>query len=254
MIERERAVITGLFLLLLVLWLGFAVHASRRFPGSLAGGLLAVSAAVLMVVVPAGYATIKRIPRLKRFVTQRIAMRTLLTWHVHTGIAGAILALLHTAHKFDSPLGIALTTSMLLTVLTGYIGRHFLSFVSMEVHEKQAWLAQLRAAYDEIARELATRPDPLLGLAVSRRGGMRLASVLVGDAPIVDDPRATVGPRAIRLAESIADVEYAIKTHERLKSRSSRWLKLHVLTSSIFYVLLGLHVWASIHFGLRWWP
>ena len=252
--QRERYAATGLVLLLLVLWLGFSVHASPRFPGSLAGGILAVSAAVLMVVVPVGYAAVKRMPRLKRLVTKRIAMRTLLAWHVYTGIAGAILALLHTAHKFDSPLGMALTTSLLLTVLTGYIGRHFLGVVSMELGEKQAWLAELRAAYDEVAEDLATRTDPLLGLAASRRTRMRLARLPVSEIALADEVRTSAGARAIRLAESIADVEYAITAHELLKGRASRWLRLHALTSIVFYVLLTLHVWASIYFGVRWWP
>ena len=252
--QRERYAATGLVLLLLVLWLGFSVHASPRFPGSLAGGMLAVSAAVLMVVVPVGYAAVKRIPRLKRLVTKRVAMRTLLAWHVYTGIAGAILALLHTAHRFESPLGMALTTSLLLTVLTGYVGRHFLGFVSMELGEKQAWLAELRAAYDEVAEDLATRTDPLLGLAASRRTRMRLARLPVSEIALADEVRTSAGARAIRLAESIADVEYAITAHELLKGRASRWLRLHALTSIVFYVLLTLHVWASIYFGVRWWP
>lgn len=252
--ERERYAATLMVLLLVVLWLGFSVHASPRFPGSLAGGMLALSAAALMVLVPAAYAAVKRIPSLRRLVTRRIAMRTLLTWHVYTGIAGAILALLHSAHKFDSPLGIALTTTMLLTVLTGYIGRHFLGFVSLELHEKQTWLAQLRTAYDELAEDVATRTDPLLGLAASRRTRMRLASLLVTETAVADETRTSPGARAIRLADSIADVEYAITAHELLRGRASRWLKLHLLTSIVFYLLLALHVWASIYFGLRWWP
>ena len=26
----------------------------------------------------------------------------------------------------------------------------------------------------------------------------------------------------------------------------------HIVLSLLFYVLLGLHIWAGIHFGLRW--
>jgi hypothetical protein len=248
----ERAVVTWMLLLLLVLWLGFSVHASPRFPGSLLGGIVAIAALVSLVLVPLGYALVKRTRRLKHAITPRVSMRTLLAWHVHAGVAGAILALLHTAHKFDSALGIALTTSMLLAVATGYIGRHFQSFVVMELREKEAWLARLRAAYNAVAIELATKADPLVGLARSHRAGRWLATLMVSDAAITV-PGASAGVRAIRLAESIADVEYAIASHELLKIRSSRWLKLHALTWSVFYLLLVLHVWASVHFGLRWW-
>jgi hypothetical protein len=58
--------------------------------------------------------------------------------------------------------------------------------------------------------------------------------------------------RALRLAESMADLEYAIKTHETFKRWFSRWLKFHIVISVILYVLLALHVWSGIHFGLRW--
>ncbi len=58
--------------------------------------------------------------------------------------------------------------------------------------------------------------------------------------------------RALRLAESIANVEYAVKTHETFKRWFAAWLKFHIVISFILYGLLALHVWAGIHFGLRW--
>jgi len=50
----------------------------------------------------------------------------------------------------------------------------------------------------------------------------------------------------------VADLEYAIRTHEFFKRWFSRALVVHIVLSIIFYVLLGLHIWAGIHFGLRW--
>jgi hypothetical protein len=62
---------------------------------------------------------------LKKVVTQRVSMRTLLTWHIYAGIVGPILAILHTGHKFNSSLGIALTAMMILVTLSGFVGRSF---------------------------------------------------------------------------------------------------------------------------------
>jgi hypothetical protein len=56
----------------------------------------------------------------------------------------------------------------------------------------------------------------------------------------------------IRTAEGVADLEYAIRTHEHFKRWFARSLKLHIILSVVFYLLLALHVWAAIHFGLRW--
>ena len=56
----------------------------------------------------------------------------------------------------------------------------------------------------------------------------------------------------LRLSESIADVEYSIKTHENFKAWFGKWLKFHIVISIILYALMALHIWAAIHFGLRW--
>ena len=56
----------------------------------------------------------------------------------------------------------------------------------------------------------------------------------------------------IRTAEGVADLEYAVRTHELFKRWFGRSLTLHIATSCAFYVLLLLHIWSGIHFGLRW--
>jgi hypothetical protein len=50
----------------------------------------------------------------------------------------------------------------------------------------------------------------------------------------------------------VADLEYAIRTHQIFKRWFAFSLKLHIVLSIVLYVLLGLHIWAGIHFGLRW--
>jgi hypothetical protein len=250
--ERERTVVTGLILLQLVLWLGFVVHRSPRFPGSLAGGLFAIAGALLMVLFPMAYAAVKRLPGVKQVVTRRVPLRRLLTWHVYTGILGSILALLHTGHRFESPLGIALTAMMLLTVLSGYVGRYFLSYVSLELHEKQDLLTTLATLYNQIAGELARQPDPVVTFAASHGVLARMLGRSLVPETVPGQGTVTPSYRATHLAESIADLEYAISTHELLKRRCARWLQVHIVTSCAFYLLLLLHIWSGIYFGLRW--
>ena len=88
--QQERLIIGGLVALMLVLWLGFLVHRSPRFPGSTWGGALGVSGAALMLV-PLAYSVVKRIRPLKRLVTRRVSMATLLKWHICAGVVGPIL-------------------------------------------------------------------------------------------------------------------------------------------------------------------
>ena len=62
------------------------------------------------MLVPLGaYSVVKRVRIIKRRVTGWMSMRTLLTFHIYTALIGSILVLLHTGHKFDSPLGMAQT-------------------------------------------------------------------------------------------------------------------------------------------------
>lgn len=254
--ERERPVVTGLIGLMLVLWLGFLLHTSPRFAGSLAGGVFGVSAALLMLW-PLGYSVVKRVPAIKAAVSKRIHLRTLLALHVYTGILGATLAIIHTGHKFNNILAVGLTTAMLLAILTGYIGRHFMNQISTEMREEQDELAAMQSAYDalgvQLAEELAKSPaDP----SVTPEGRFhRSLKTFFGASPEAAPNLTEKGSQpalAMRLTESMADLEYSIKTHEFLKRRFSIWLNLHIAASIIFYVLLTIHIVVGIYYGLRW--
>lgn len=222
--ESERIVVTEITILMLLVWLGFLVHQSPRFPGSFWGTMLGIGGAALMLV-PVVYSMIKRVPWLQSHLPPFLSMRTLLAWHVYAGLTGPILALLHASHKFDSPLGIGLTAIMLIVALSGFIGRYL----------------YLRTADDRTAKE-----SLLAGLQDAYRN---TTSTLMNARAL---EFATPENRIVSLAESIADVEYAIKTDELFKRFFRLWLKIHVLIASIFYLALGLHVWSAIHFGLRW--
>jgi hypothetical protein len=249
--ERERIVVLGLVGFVLLLWLGFAVHRSPRFPGSPAGGVLGVAGALLMVW-PLGYSAVKRVAVVKQWVTRRVRMRTLLAWHVYTGLVGATLAILHTGHRFTSPLGMVLTGAMLVAVLTGFMGRYFLGQISRELREKQDLLMKMQESYRQTAEEISRAREPAVAAAASRGALRRLAMKIFAPEEEVAESGLALSYRAVRLAESMADLEYAIKTHELLKRRFALWLDLHIAASIVFYVLLALHVWAGIYFGLRW--
>lgn len=250
--ERERTIIGSLLLLQLILWLGFLVHRSPRFPGSLAGGILAISAAVLMILPPVIYSAAKRSAFFKRFVTRRISLGTLLSLHVYTSITGAILAILHTGHRFESNLGIALTAMMLLTVFSGFVGRYFLRYETLELGEKRDLLNKLATDYNQIVGEMSRQPNVEIVDAALHNFIRRALNSFVGADILLGQEKNALSRRAVRLAESISDVEFAIKSHELLKRRAALWLKAHIATSCAFYLLLALHVGAAIYFGLRW--
>ena len=204
------------------------------------------------MLVPLAYLFVKRIPALRKAVTQRVPMRTLLAWHIYAGILGPVLVLLHTGHHFESVLGASLAGLTIVVVLSGYVGRYLLRNISAELREKREQLGQLEVAYTQMQTAMAASPDVPAVVARRRRLWRRVVDAFfVSDAG--NDPTlAAVVTRAMRLAESRADLEYAIGTHERFKRWFGKWLRWHIALSMLLYVLLALHVWATIYFGLRW--
>ena len=141
---------------------------------------------------------------------------------------------------------------MMLTVLSGFIGRYFLSYSSQELREKQDQLNLLATQYNQLIGGVAQKPEPKIAYTASRGTLRRAFNSFVGIESFGRDAEVPLSVRAIRLAESIADLEYAIKTHEFLKRRTTQWLTIHIATSIAFYLLLIIHIWSAIYFGLRY--
>ena len=243
--DRERIVISGILSLLVLGWLGFLVHSSPRFAGSGMGAVFGIAAAVLMLI-PLAYPIVKRIPFINARVTRHVSMQTQLTVHVYAGIFGPVLAIIHTGHKYESWLGISLTAVMLLVVVSGFAVRYLLTYANQEVKDKLLLLQTARGDLDHAWGVLENTPVEMRGLPHANLLTAGLASVGI------DVSSGGPAGEVTRLAESVADLEYAVRTHEFFKRWFARSLQLHIVLSIMLYVLLGLHVWAGIQLGLRW--
>lgn len=202
--------LTGLVAVLAATWLGFVVHISPRFAGSGTGVAVGIGGASLMVGALA-YVLPRRIPRVRRW----FPLARMLSIHVVCGVVGPLLAIVHTGHRFERPLGVALVTAVLLVVATGYAGHVVLRKLS---HHRGELAAMQPALRDRLRREAAGPPS-----------------------------RATR-----RLAAAIADVELATAGSARLETWLRRWRVLHVALTVVLFALLGVHVWAAFYFGVRW--
>jgi hypothetical protein len=219
--NSERLIVVSVFAVLVFAWLGFLLHVSPRFAGSGLGAVFGLSSAALMLV-PLGYVVAKRIPVFKERILRRVSLQTWLTIHIYTGIAGALLALIHTGHKYVSPLGIALTASMLLVVVSGIVLRYLTPFVNLDMKDKLLLLQTARGDLDH--------------------------------AWGASQPSVVAKEQITFLAEGVADLEYSIRTHELLKRWFSGALTVHIVVSLAFYALLTAHIAAGLYFGLRWLP
>lgn len=223
--QGDRAIVTSMILLLLVLWGGFLIHRSPDFAGSTAGGFFGVAGATLMLLASLPYTVVRRIVPVRRATTPHLSMRALLTLHVYLGLAGVFLALIHSGHKFQSALGMALTAAMLLVVFTGYVGRYLLTFIGEDIRENRELLTGLRS---QLRAPVASIAPAMTGDPADRRGFM------------------------LRMIGAVADVEHAVAMEDRLRTLFRRWVVVHIALSIALYVLLALHVWAGLEFGLRW--
>lgn len=217
--QRETLIATCVLGILLLTWLGFFLHRSPRFPGSGVGAIFGIGGALLMLV-PLVYTVAKRVTALGGRITARVSLRTLMTLHVYAGLVGAVLAIIHTGHRFDSWLGMALLTVMLLIVVSGVAVRYLLAFVASEMKDKLTLLQTARGDLDN---------------AWGKLDGSSVPAVEV-----------------TRIAESVTDLEYSVRMHEFFKLWFGWALKLHIVLSVLFYGLLALHIVSGVQYGLRW--
>ena len=243
--EREGIVVSGTVCVLLLGWLGFLLHRSPRFPGSGEGAVFGIAGAALMLV-PLAYPIAKRIPFLHALITKHVSMQSLLALHVYAGILGPLFALIHTGHKFDSWLGIMLTAVMLLVVVSGFAVRYLLTYVNQEIKDKLILLQTARGDLDSAWGVLENSPAEMRALPKAPILAAGLASL--GVALPYGGPAGEV----TRTADAVADLEYAVRTHEFFKRWFGWSLKLHIVLSVILYLLLALHSGSGIYFGLRW--
>ncbi len=242
--DREGTVVTLLVLLMLSIWLGFLLHSSPRFAGSLSGGVLGVTGSVLMFVPLAAYSVVKRVRIIKRRVTGWISLRTLLAVHIYMALLGSILVLLHTGHKFDSPLGMGLTATVLLVVLSGFTGRYLMKHIGRGLREKEQMLRGLQLGFEQTGDALARQ---MVETTSIRSMVLRPWSWLGGQSP-TEDSASSVSA----VAGAIAEFEYSIAVHGWMKNWFRRWLRFHLVISGALGFLLGLHVWSGVYYGLRW--
>ena len=243
--NRERLIVSSIFALLIFAWLGFLLHVSPRFAGSGLGAVFGIAGAVLMLV-PLAYAVVKRVTFFKKRAAKFVSLQTWMSVHVYTGIVGALLALIHTGHKYNSPLGIALTATMMLVIVSGFVLRYLVPFVNLDVKDKllllQTARGDLDSAWGVLEKSAAERKglpnQPLLSAGLASLGLVTASETPAG--------------QVTTLAGGVADLEYSIRTHELLKRWFSIALKLHIVLSIALYALLAAHITAGIYFGLRW--
>lgn len=239
---RERGdLLVGLMVVFIILFpLGYLIHISPRFPGSLAGGLTGTAAAVLMVLT-LPYVLVKHVQWAANASARLVSKPTLLAVHIYSGVLAAILGLIHAAHTLESPAGLILTGSLLLTVLSGYIGRYLLGQLAKALRGRKSELASLQAAFLGLDASFPEGPEP-----VPLRHWRRFLFVSA------EQPAGSAASDDETLAAAMADTEFAVRAESATDALFRKWRLLHIVLGCVVYGVLVVHIGAAIYFGLRW--
>ena len=129
-----------------------------------------------------------------------------------------------------------LSATMMVVVLSGYVGRFLLARVAKGARGRAGELATLQAALAGGALPNRAKAPPITGLTrflFERQGKSE---------PVTRE----------EVALALADVEGAVRAEQAMQRLLKRWTDLHIVTGVLLTVLLVLHVWAGFYFGLRW--
>jgi len=249
--SQERTIVGSLVVLMILLWLGFVWHRDPAFPGSFAGFVVGLTALVLMFI-PLLYMIIKRNKALKKVVTKQIAMPTLLRIHIYAGVLGPILALIHSAHRFDSATGVSIIIFMMAVVISGFVGRYVLGLISSNVKEKKRQVTELQGALSSAKQSLKDAVCDVRYSTFAQTSARHIPYIALSVPTSAQSKLFRQESKVLSIIDAISDVEYSILIHDTAKTWFARWLKFHIVISITLYGVLFFHIFSEVYFGLRW--
>ena len=212
------------------------------------------------------YVLRKKFRGLSRIGTQKRWLEA----HIFCGIVGPVLITLHTALKFNGIVSVAYW-SMVLVVLSGFVGRYLYVRVPKTIRGKELSLEELSARADELAAELESSsiPDTLVARIreferrlFSRAGGPKgNGGLFLGDWRLNRELRRFRTEirahsahterleRALALMRERTILLRRISSLAQTKKLFSLW---HVFHKPLVYVMLAiavLHVAIALYFG-----
>ena len=196
------------------------------------------------MLVPLLYTVAKRV-----FKMRGPSLRTFLTIHIYAGLVGPILVIIHTGHKFDNPISVLLTTTTLVVVLSGFVGRYLLQACSRTLSEK-------RGERERLETLLEASRAKLIAVAETGAPASSAPRILAALFPwAARDPAIRGALREAReLSGAGAILDASIALHQRMQWGFRLWMRFHFGLTAALYLLLASHIVLVSYYGLRWLP
>lgn len=238
---REKNINGLLAVFFVVLAAGFVLHRSETFAGGLTGHLIGIVGAVMMFLT--------LVYPFKKRVLGRRGKQNPLSRHIFYGLMGPSLAVVHSAHKLDSLIGLLTFVAMLMVVLSGIIGRFLFRRVSRSLKDQQHELSMLKDVFQKRKEEVAAC-DVYFELEPAAEKGNE--TDLNNESPEEEQERQC--EQLFDLARSISELEYTTTFFESTKSLFSKWMKVHHLLTLFLFSFVIVHILTVLYYGLRWLP
>ncbi len=239
LIEKNITALLAIFFVILVL--GFLVHQSPTFAGSLAGHVFGIIGTILLFLTLV-------YPFRKRVLRKR-GKQNPLNSHMYYGLIGPSLVVIHSAHKFASTIGVLCFLSMFVVVLSGIVGKFLFRRVNRTLRQQKDDLGALRRLFEKRKKEMELSLADLGSQEANQPGGNEVESIR---AEQMDLEREEKHEELLDLAHSIAEFEHAVNVFSGTKTLFSRWVGVHYLLTIFFFSMAIVHVLTTLYYGLRW--
>lgn len=237
-------------------------------PSSFVGLALGIAAAALFVL-NLGYLI------RKRFVHVRLigSLRAWMDLHVVTGIAGGGLVAFHAAFAPCSPLGTLAVAALLITLLTGIVGRYIYAHVPRSLKGRELEVGQVREQLESCRDQLEEagvearwlHEGTLPEMRSEPLGPLRsLASLAIGDhqrrrdyrqlrRAVMSSPQLRPMARQILpLAQSFCRHWQWVVRYHQWRDLLASWRFLHRWMAVVLLIVASCHIILAIRYAGLW--
>jgi hypothetical protein len=215
-----------------VLVLGFVVHDNPTFAGSAPGHLLGIISGILILMT--------LIYPFRKRILKKKGRRNPLNSHITYGLAGASLAVVHSAHKLQSTIGILIFLSLVLVVLSGIIGRYLFQKVNKSVKQQQRDSNLLKSRIEQRKKDIKAAWHTRNTDDAEEAESDALQEWMEDWSDWIDEVRA------------LAEIEYNMRFFDHLKTLFTRWVRIHHFVTVLLFALMAVHIMTTLYYGLRW--
>ena len=223
----------------------FVISPLENFSGNIVGHFLGIIGTLLMI------ATLIYVFR-KRILKQK-GKSNPLNPHIYFGLIGGIFVVIHSGSKSASLIGILVFIGMLLTIMSGIVGRLLVVRLNRSIKANKSDVETLEASLKSLKHEL----NPIFcqkEFKLHDEVEWVAEDSELGLDPQMDPQLSEKCSGFQLMAESLAEREELFQIYSKTKSLFTFWNNIHIASTSFLFAMVIVHVMTTLYYGLRWMP